>query len=131
MSPSDNGRGRPDRTALRFSPHRPSRPAAPGYFLNRGRPAQTPAFPGLTDVRDMIPIQPFSVKLSDEERVRLKEMSQLLGCTDGKAIRDALDAVYQLIHEPKASTTPQIVEIARLALRRKRNFQTSRHEKHD
>ncbi len=79
----------------------------------------------------MIPIQPFSVKLSDEERVRLKEMSQLLGCTDGKAIRDALDAVYQLIHEPKASTTPQIVEIARLALRRKRNFQTSRHEKHD
>jgi hypothetical protein len=79
----------------------------------------------------MIPIQPFSVKLSDEERVRLKEMSQLLDCTDGKAIRDALDAIYQMIHEPKANSVPQIVEIARLALCRKRNLQSIRHEKHD
>jgi hypothetical protein len=68
----------------------------------------------------MIPIQPFSVKLSDEERVRLKEMSQLLNCTDGKAIRDALDAIYQMIHEPDSSQCPQIVEIARLSHRRKR-----------
>ena len=79
----------------------------------------------------MIPIQPFSVKLADGERGRLKEISQLLGCTDGKAIRDALDAIYQMIHEPKSNSVPQIVEIARLALRRKRNLQTIHHEKHD
>ncbi len=72
----------------------------------------------------MIPIQPFSVKLSDEERVRLKEMSQLFGCTDGKAIRDALDAIYQMIHEPASNSCPQIVEIARIALRRKQRHPT-------
>ena len=76
----------------------------------------------------MIPIQPFSVKLNDEERVRLKEMSQLLGCTDGKAIRDALDAIYQMIHEPASNACPQIVEIARIALRRKQRNPSNRHE---
>ena len=76
----------------------------------------------------MIPLKPFSVKLNDDERARLKEMSQLLDCTDGKAIRDALDTIYQMIHGPETNLCPKIVEIARLALRRRQKHQI--HEDH-
>ena len=78
----------------------------------------------------MIPLKPFSVKLTDNERIRLKEMSQLLGCTDGKAIRDSLDAIYQMIHGSDTTSSPQLVEMARLALHRKQELPTI-HQNHN
>lgn len=64
----------------------------------------------------MIPVQPFSVKLNEEERARLKDMALLLDRTEGKVIRDALDLLNHLIHATDSTVCPKVVEIGRLAL---------------
>jgi hypothetical protein len=64
----------------------------------------------------MIPLQPVSVKFTEEERARLKALAIALGWTESQVVRDSVEAVIFLVRHPDADILPKIVGMARQAL---------------
>jgi len=63
----------------------------------------------------MIPVSPMTVKFTDEERARVKEMATLLGWTESQVVRDSLAFAHQLIFTPTQDDLPRLVIMGRLA----------------
>lgn len=64
----------------------------------------------------MIPLQPFSVKFTDEERAKLKALASALGWNESKAVRESVAAVIYLVGHPEGETLPKIIGMARHAV---------------
>jgi predicted transcriptional regulator len=61
----------------------------------------------------MIPLQPVSVKFTDEERAKLKALATALGWTESQVIRESVAAIAYLIQNSETSTQPRIIAMAR------------------
>ena len=68
----------------------------------------------------MIPLQPVSVKFTDEERARLKALAYSLGWTESQIVRDSVAHILHLIHNPDSQDEPKLITLARLALAMKK-----------
>ena len=64
----------------------------------------------------MIPLQPVSVKFTDEERARLKALATALGWTESQVVRDSVAAIIYLVQNPDSESLPKIIGMARQAL---------------
>ena len=64
----------------------------------------------------MIPLQPVSIKFTDEERARLKALANSLGWTESQVVRDSVAHILHLIHHPDSADEPKLIALARLAL---------------
>jgi predicted transcriptional regulator len=64
----------------------------------------------------MIPLQPVSIKFTDEERAKLKALATALGWTESQVVRDSVAAIVYLVQNPDSATQPKIVGMARQAL---------------
>ena len=64
----------------------------------------------------MIPLQPVSVKFSDEERARLKALAAALGWTESQVIRDSVAAIAHLARNTRGEPMPKIIGLAREAI---------------
>jgi len=64
----------------------------------------------------MIPLQPVSVKFTDEERARLKALASALGWTESQVVRDSVAAIVYLVQNPDSDSLPKIIGMARQAL---------------
>jgi hypothetical protein len=69
----------------------------------------------------MTPLQPVSVKFTDEERAKLKALATALGWTESQVIRDSVAAIVYLVQHPDCDTHPKIVGMGRLALLHEEN----------
>jgi hypothetical protein len=67
-------------------------------------------------ILNMIPLQPVSVKFTDEERARLRALASALGWTESKVLRDSVAAVIHLVGHPEDETPPKIIGLARHAI---------------
>jgi hypothetical protein len=63
----------------------------------------------------MIPLQPVSVKFTDEERARLKALAAALGWTESQVVRESVAAVHFLVQNPGSEIEPKIIAMARQA----------------
>jgi hypothetical protein len=64
----------------------------------------------------MIPLQPVSVKFTDEERAKLKALASALGWTESQVVRDSVAAIIFLVQHPDSDSLPKIIGMARQAL---------------
>jgi len=64
----------------------------------------------------MIPLQPVSIKFTEEERARLKALAASLGWTESQIVRDSVAHILHLIHHPDSIDQPRLIALARLAL---------------
>jgi len=64
----------------------------------------------------MIPLQPVSVKFTDEERAKLKALATALGWTESQVVRDSVAAIICLVQHPDGDTQPKIIGMARQAM---------------
>jgi hypothetical protein len=64
----------------------------------------------------MIPLQPVSVKFTDEERAKLKALAIALGWTESQVVRDSVAAIVYLVQNPDSDSLPKIIGMARQAL---------------
>jgi hypothetical protein len=64
----------------------------------------------------MIPLQPVSVKFTDEERAKLKALASALGWSESQVLRDSVAAVIYLIQNPEGESVPKIIGMARQAM---------------
>jgi hypothetical protein len=64
----------------------------------------------------MIPLQPVSIKFTEEERARLKALATSLGWTESQIVRDSVAHILHLIHNPDSPDEPKLISLARLAL---------------
>jgi hypothetical protein len=64
----------------------------------------------------MIPLQPVSVKFTDEERAKLKALATALGWTESQVVRDSVAAIFYLVQHPEGDAQPKIIGMGRLAL---------------
>ena len=64
----------------------------------------------------MIPLQPVSIKFTEEERARLKALATSLGWTESQIVRDSVAHILHLIHSPDSKDEPRLITMARLAL---------------
>jgi hypothetical protein len=69
----------------------------------------------------MIPLQPVSVKFTDEERVKLKALASALGWTESQVVRDSVAAIVFLVQNPDSDLLPKIIGMARQALQHEEN----------
>ncbi len=69
----------------------------------------------------MIPLQPVSVKFTDEERAKLKALATALGWTESQVVRDSVAAIIYLVQNPDADSPPKIIGMARQALLHEEN----------
>jgi len=69
----------------------------------------------------MIPLQPISIKFTDEERARLKALASALGWSESQAVRDSVAAVIFLVQNPDSDSLPKIIGMARQALQHEEN----------
>jgi hypothetical protein len=69
----------------------------------------------------MIPLQPVSVKFTDEERAKLRALAASLGWSESQVVRDSVAAVDFLVQNPDSEIIPKIVGMARQALRHEEN----------
>jgi hypothetical protein len=69
----------------------------------------------------MIPIQPVSVKFTDEERSKLKTLAKSLGWSESQVVRDSVAGILYLIEHPNCHTELKIIGMARQALQLKEN----------
>ena len=69
----------------------------------------------------MIPLQPVSVKFTDDERAKLKALATALGWTESQVVRDSVEAVIFLVQQPDAEMLPKIIGMARQALHHEGN----------
>jgi hypothetical protein len=65
----------------------------------------------------MIPLQPVSVKFTEEERARLKALATALGWTESQVVRDSVAAIVYLVQHPDGDSLPRIISMARHALK--------------
>ena len=65
----------------------------------------------------MIPLQPVSVKFTDDERAKLKALATSLGWSESQVVRDSVAAIIFLVQNPDCEHTPKIIGLARQALR--------------
>ena len=64
----------------------------------------------------MIPLQPVSIKFTEEERARLKALATSLGWTESQIVRDSVAHILHLIHHPDSKDQPRLIALAHLAL---------------
>ena len=64
----------------------------------------------------MIPLQPVSVKFTDDERARLKALATALGWSESQVIRQSVAAIVYLVQNPDSDSVPKIIGMARQAL---------------
>ena len=64
----------------------------------------------------MIPLQPVSVKFTDEERAKLKALASALDWTESQVVRDSVAAIVYLVQNPDSDSSPKIIGMARQAL---------------
>lgn len=69
----------------------------------------------------MIPLQPLSIKFTDEERARLKALASALGWSESQAVRDSVAAIIFLVQNPDSDLLPKIIGMARQALQHDEN----------
>ena len=69
----------------------------------------------------MIPLQPVSVKFTDEERAKLKALAIALGWTESQVVRDSVAAIVFLVQHPDSDSLPKIIGMARQALLHEEN----------
>jgi hypothetical protein len=69
----------------------------------------------------MIPLQPLSIKFTDEERARLKALASALGWSESQAVRDSVAAIIFLVQNPHSDSLPKIIGMARQALQHEEN----------
>jgi len=65
----------------------------------------------------MIPLMPFSVRLTDEERSNQKALAELVDRSENQINRKALKILYNMVYHHDQH--PEFVEEARFALRKK------------
>ena len=63
----------------------------------------------------MIPLQPLSIKFTDEERARLKALATALGWSESQVVRDSVAAIDYLVRNPNSEQLPKIIGMARQA----------------
>jgi hypothetical protein len=69
----------------------------------------------------MIPLQPLSIKFTDEERARVKALASALGWSESQAVRDSVAAIIFLVQNPDSDSLPKIIGMARQALQHEEN----------
>ncbi len=69
----------------------------------------------------MIPLQPLSIKFTDDERARLKALASALGWSESQAVRDSVAAIIFLVQNPDSDSLPKIIGMARQALQHEEN----------
>jgi hypothetical protein len=69
----------------------------------------------------MIPLQPVSVKFTDDERAKLKALATALGWTESQVVRDSVAAIVYLIQHPDGDTIPKIIGMGRQAMQHEEN----------
>lgn len=69
----------------------------------------------------MTPLQPVSVKFTDDERARLKTLATALGWTESQVVRDSVAAIVYLVHHPDSEIVPKIIGMARQAMEHEKN----------
>jgi len=69
----------------------------------------------------MIPLQPVSVKFTDEERAKLKALASALGWTESQVVRDSVAAIIYLVQNPDGDSIPKIIGMARQAMQHEEN----------
>jgi hypothetical protein len=69
----------------------------------------------------MIPLQPVSIKFTDDERANLKALATSLGWSESQVVRDSVAAVHFLVHNPGSDIEPKIIGMARQARRHEEN----------
>jgi hypothetical protein len=69
----------------------------------------------------MIPLQPVSVKFTDEERAKLKALASALGWTESQVVRDSVAAIIYLVQNPDGDSIPKIIGMARQAMEHEEN----------
>lgn len=69
----------------------------------------------------MIPLQPVSVKFTDEERAKLKALATALGWTESQVVRDSVAAIVYLVQNPDSDSLPKIIGMARQGLQHEEN----------
>jgi predicted transcriptional regulator len=69
----------------------------------------------------MIPLQPVSVKFTDDERAKLKALATALGWTESQVVRDSVAAIVYLVQHPESDTQPKSIGMARQALLHEEN----------
>jgi predicted transcriptional regulator len=69
----------------------------------------------------MIPLQPVSVKFTDDERARLKALATALGWTESQVVRDSVAAIIYLVQHPNSEIVPKIIGMARQAMEHEEN----------
>jgi predicted transcriptional regulator len=61
----------------------------------------------------MIPIQPVSTRLNDEQRVRLRELAQWLNWSESDVIRFSIQSVHQIVCQKSRNEIPAMIRMAR------------------
>jgi len=69
----------------------------------------------------MIPLQPVSVKFTDDERAKLKALATALGWTESQVVRDSVAAIVYLIQHPDRDSIPKIIGMGRQAMQHEEN----------
>jgi hypothetical protein len=69
----------------------------------------------------MIPLQPVSVKFTDDERAKLKALATALGWTESQVVRDSVDAIVYLVQHPDGDSIPKIIGMGRQAMQHEEN----------
>ena len=69
----------------------------------------------------MIPLQPVSVKFTDDERARLKALATALGWTESQVVRDSVAAIVYLVQYPDGDSIPKIIGMGRQAMQHEEN----------
>ena len=69
----------------------------------------------------MIPLQPLSIKFTDEERARLKALASALGWSESQTVRDSIAAIIFLVQNPDSDSLPKIIGMARQGLQHEEN----------
>ena len=69
----------------------------------------------------MIPLQPVSVKFTDDERAKLKALATALGWTESQVVRDSVAAIIYLVQNPDSNSLPKIIGMARQAILHEEN----------
>jgi len=69
----------------------------------------------------MIPLQPVSVKFTDDERAKLKALATALGWTESQVVRDSVAAIVYLVQHPESEIVPKIIGMARQAMKHEEN----------
>jgi hypothetical protein len=71
--------------------------------------------------KGMTPLQPVSIKFTDDERAKLKALATALGWTESQVVRDSVAAIVYLVQHPDGDFIPKIIGMARQAMQYEEN----------